>query len=168
LPTGASNIKDMKSGIEFILRPPESRDLAALLHIEQRSFTTDHLSRRRMRHWIHAKNRAFLVCEAKGKADTAAIAGYILFFYRQTNTVARLYSIAVSEEYRGYGIARQLMNAGEQQLRRDKKNRIQLEVRPDNHAAIALYHSLGYQQFAIYPEFYEDGGDALRFGKTLV
>jgi ribosomal protein S18 acetylase RimI-like enzyme len=157
----------MKTRREFLYRHPEPADLDALLVIEQQAFNSDRLSRRRMRHWILANNRAFIVCEASEPGKKAAVAGYILLFYRSNSSAARLYSIAVSENFRGHGIARQLMLHGEQQVQACDRQHIQLEVRPDNEAAIALYASLGYQHFDDYQAFYEDGQDALRFRKTL-
>jgi len=156
----------MKKASTFIFRSPRLTDLNTLHDIEQKSFTTDHISLRRMRHWIQAENRAFLVCESKS-AGQSQVAGYILFFYRCNTATARLYSIAVSENFRGFGIARQLMDRGEKQVRKDGKTRIQLEVKTDNRPAIGLYEALGYSQFGLYKEFYEDGSDALRMAKEL-
>jgi ribosomal protein S18 acetylase RimI-like enzyme len=157
----------MKPAPVLHYRHPKPADLDALLAIEEQSFNTDRLSRRRMRHWIRAENRAFIVCEASDRSKIGSIAGYILLFYRKNTTTARLYSIAVSENFRGHGIARQLMHHGEQQVRVSGRHQIQLEVRPDNGAAIALYASLGYHHFGAYREFYEDGQDALRFRKNF-
>jgi len=153
----------MSKAPTFIFRSPRLDDLDTLHDIEQKSFTTDLLSRRRMRHWILAENRGFIVCEA----NNHSVAGYILFFYRRNTTTARLYSIAVSENFRGHGIARQLMDRGEKQVRKDGKTRIQLEVKTDNRPAIGLYESLGYHRFGLHKGFYEDGGYALRMEKAL-
>lgn len=157
----------MKPVPELLYRHPERHDLDALLEIEELAFSSDRLTRRRMRHWIHAKNRAFIVCEAIDPARKTAVAGYILLFYRKNTASARLYSIAVSEKFRGYGIARQLMCRGEQQVQADRRVHVHLEVRPENRAAITLYESLGYHQFGLHQAFYEDGEDALRYQKHL-
>jgi hypothetical protein len=44
---------------------------------------------------------------------------------------------------------------------------MRLEVRPDNAPAIALYESLGYRQFAVFGDYYEDHSDALRYQKRI-
>lgn len=155
----------MKAALEFSYRDPQPGDLDALLEIEQQVFSSDRISRRRMRHWISADNRTFIVCTTD--QAPATVAAYILFFYRQNTDTARLYSIAVSEKFRGHGIARQLMARGERDIQKRGRRCVQLEVRPDNSAAITLYHSLGYQTFGNYPAFYEDGQDALRLRKHL-
>ena len=155
----------MKTALEFCYRNPQPGDLDALLEIEQQVFSTDRISRRRMRHWISADKRSFIVCTTNTPPNT--VVGYILFFYRQNTDTARLYSIAVSEKFRGHGIARQLMARGERDIQQRGRHGVQLEVRPDNTAAITLYQSLGYQPFGSYPAFYEDGQDALRFRKRF-
>lgn len=147
----------------FRFRAPRPDDLDALMAIEEASFHTDRLSRRRMQHWIGASNRVFLVCDA----GAAGIAGYLLIFFRRNSRHARLYSIALANSFRGFGIATQLLRRAEQLVHRQQRGMIYLEVRPDNKAAITLYESLGYVQFGEYQSFYEDGSRALRFHKRL-
>ena len=149
----------------FRLRLPRANDLDALQDLEKKSFTTDLLSRRRMRHWMSASNGVFLVCESN--RDTNPIAGYILLFYRSNSRFARLYSLVVSEDFRGQGVARQLMAEGERLVKQSGRSGIRLEVSPVNHSAIYLYEALGYIPFAVYKEFYEDGGDAVRYEKCF-
>ncbi|MFX9038806.1 GNAT family N-acetyltransferase, partial [Acinetobacter baumannii] len=45
---------------------------------------------------------------------------------------------------------------------------LRLEVRVDNPSAIALYRALGFHDFAMRRDYYDDGTDALRFEKALV
>jgi ribosomal-protein-alanine acetyltransferase len=148
---------------KFRLRPPLSADLAALLALEQQSFTTDRLSRERFQHWFRATNATFLVC-----ADAQdQVAGYALILYRRNSRKARLYSIVVSEEHRGHGLAQQLLKEGEKVAGLRGCLQLYLEVRPDNDAAIKLYEHSGYARAGILNQFYEDGTDALRFAKNL-
>ena len=46
-------------------------------------------------------------------------------------------------------------------------DRLRLEVRADNEAAIGLYERRGYARFAETPDYYEDGEAAFRFEKAL-
>lgn len=148
---------------EFQLRPPLPTDLPALLALEQRSFSTDRLSHDRFKHWFQAPNGTFLVC-----ADPSnGVAGYALILYRRNSRKARLYSIVISEQYRGHGLAQRLLKAGETSARERGCSSVYLEVRPDNHRAIQLYEQRGYQTRGRLHAFYEDGMDALRFEKTL-
>ena len=44
---------------------------------------------------------------------------------------------------------------------------MRLEVSEDNKGAIALYQRLGFSQFGMYNEYYEDKSDAIRMQKVL-
>lgn len=147
----------------FRFRAPRPDDLDALMAIEEASFQTDRLNRRRMQHWIGASNRVFLVCDA-GKAG---IAGYLLIFFRRNSRHARLYSIVINKPFRGCGLSRQLLARGEAAVRKAGCCSMRLEVRTRNRPAIGLYEALGYKRFGIYPQFYEDGADALRMEKQF-
>jgi ribosomal protein S18 acetylase RimI-like enzyme len=153
--------------LTFRFRAPRLTDLDTLLEMERRSFTTDLLSPRQMRHWITAHHRTFIVCECTDKNRRGQIAGYLLVFYRRNSHHARLYSIVIDEHFRGCGLARQLLARGEVAARKEGCTSMRLEVSTCNHPAIGLYEKLGYRHFGIYKEFYEDGGDALRMEKVL-
>lgn len=144
------------------VREVETTDLEALLSLEATAFDTDRLSRRRFRHWISAGNRAFLVATV----DTV-LAGYILVIYHRGTRLARLYSIATEPRFRGRGIARRLVEAGERAASKSGRFIMRLEVATDNLAAIGLYESLGYQIFGSYHDYYDDHGDAARMQKRI-
>ncbi|WP_293615658.1 GNAT family N-acetyltransferase [Porticoccus sp.] len=144
------------------IRPVSQEDLSALLRLENKCFTTDQLSRRSFRHWIQAENCAFIVAEYGD-----VIVGYSLIIFFKGTTLARLYSIATDPDYRGRGIARTLMEAGEQISKDAGRVFLRLEVSVDNTAGIALYESMGYQPFGIYRHYYENSDDALRMQKCI-
>jgi len=54
---------------------------------------------------------------------------------------------------RKYGIAKMLVNRVEQQAKSDGFTVINLDVRETQEAAIALYESLGYEQYATHPAY---------------
>jgi len=137
-------------------------DLEALVALENSSFDTDRLSRRSFRHWLTTEHRALLVAEADHK-----VVGYILIIYHPGTRLARIYSLAVTHQLRGGGIARMLMTSGEQAASDDGRLYLRLEVSVDNAPAIKLYESLGYQKFGIYRDYYEDHKDALRYQKRI-
>lgn len=149
--------------MEFRLRLPQPADLPSLLELEQRAFVTDRLSRKRFLHWFRASQATFLL--TVDPADQ--VAGYALILYRRNSQKARLYSIAVSEPYRGHGLAQRLLIAAERAARQRGCSVLYLEVRPDNRAAITLYQRQGYSLIGTRQGFYEDGTDALRFEKSL-
>lgn len=145
-----------------VIRNAQLSDLDELVALEKSCFETDRLSRRSFKHWITTEHRALLVAEA-----AKAVVGYILIIYHPGTRLARIYSIAVSHQQRGSGLARQLMSAGEQAANENGRLYLRLEVSVDNVPAIKLYEALGYQKFGIYRDYYQDHKDALRYQKRI-
>lgn len=145
-----------------LIRPAQSGDIEDLVLLENTCFVTDKLSRRRFKHWLMTDHRALLVA----KMDSRLI-GYILIIYHRGTRLARVYSLAVLPDYRGQGIAKQLIVAGEQAARDSGRLYLRLEVSVDNLPAIRLYEALGFQKFGIYREYYQDHKDALRYQKRI-
>ena len=162
LPWSCMSAFSASPAVDIRIRPAREADLDALVALEQACFATDRLSRRSFRHWLQASNRAFLVAESGD-----VLAGYGLFLFLKGTILARLYSIAVDPVWRGAGIARLLIAAGEAEAEERGRLFLRLEVSVDNHAAIRLYESLGYQPFGLYPHYYEDDNDALRMQKCI-
>lgn len=67
---------------------------------------------------------------------------------------AELLNIAVAPASRGMGYAKQLMAAVEEKASAQQAERIFLEVRASNTAAIGLYEQHGYCQTGIRPRYY--------------
>ncbi|MEQ1529243.1 MAG: peptidase C39 family protein, partial [Methylococcales bacterium] len=126
------------------------------------SFSTDKLSRRSFKHWLTTHHRALLIAE-----QDLRLIGYILIIYHPGTRLARIYSLAVDAQCRGYGIGALLMNAGEQAAKTDGRFYLRLEVSVDNVPAIKLYESLGFKKFGLYRDYYENHQDALRFQKRI-
>lgn len=137
-------------------------DLDALVALEQRCFSSDRLSRRSFRRWLEGDQRVFLVAR-----DGDRLAGYILVLFHRGTRLARMYSLAVDPDYRGQGLARRLIGAGEDGARDSGRFYMRLEVSSKNTSAIALYETLGYKQFGLYQDYYEDHTDALRYQKRI-
>ncbi len=150
------------SGENSLIRNANPDDLDDLVNLENASFSTDKLSRRSFRHWISAEHCALLIAEIN-----EVTAGYILIIYHPGTRLGRIYSLAVDQKHRGRGLAKQLIQAGEQAAQDDGKLYLRLEVSVDNTAAIKLYEALGYQKFGIYRDYYQDHKDALRFQKRI-
>lgn len=145
--------------LSVILRAACEKDLDALLEIEQRCFDGDRLSRRSFRNFIRGTN-AFIVV-----AERAAIIGYGLLLKRSNSRTARIYSLAVLPQDHCQGVAKKLLQRCEDYALDAGCERIILEVRKDNTAAIRLYEHQGYRWFGRRRDYYEDGEDALRFEK---
>lgn len=137
-------------------------DLDALEALEKRTFDTDRLSRRSLRRWLTSEHGALIVAEQAGQ-----LAGYVLVILHRGTSLARLYSIAVSDQCRGQGLGRKLVQAAEKAALDAQRISLRLEVRKDNTAAIALYENMGYLRFGEYRDYYEDHQDALRYQKRI-
>mgnify|MGYP000206318221 FL=1 len=138
-------------------------DLKALLVLEGKAFTGDRLSRRSFRHAITSSGSALFVA----MKEDGELLGYALLHLRQGTHLARLYSLAVSPEARGFGIGKLLIQACEKKAVKKGKMLLRLEVSDVNHNAIALYQKMGYKEFGHYDAYYEDQTDAIRMQKRL-
>ena len=123
---------------------------------------SDRMSARQFSHHLANPRAALRVL-----AEAGTVLGYALVLVRAGTRPARLYSIAVDHELRGRGLGAALLGDAERAARRFGRDRLRLEVRADNRAALALYRGAGYQPFDRRPGYYEDGMVAVRLEKTL-
>jgi len=97
--------------LTVLIRNAQLTDLDELVALEKSCFETDRLSRRSFKHWITTEHRALLVAEV-----AKALAGYILIIYHPGTRLARIYSIAVSHQQRGLGLAKLMMSRASKPL----------------------------------------------------
>ena len=152
--------------VEIVIRVAQVSDLSALLVLEEQAFRGDRLSRRSFRRAIHSAGSALLVAGRQEGAGESLL-GYALLHLRQGTRLARLYSLAVSAESRGLGVASALLAACEKKAVKLGKSLLRLEVSETNQAAINLYHKLGFREFGHYDAYYEDQTDAIRMQKPI-
>ncbi|RLT87667.1 MULTISPECIES: GNAT family N-acetyltransferase/peptidase C39 family protein [unclassified Ketobacter] len=155
------------------LRPATLQDLDQLVALELSCFDSDRMSKRSFKHQLQQDHNLLLVAEKtvekhQGSDHAPPLLGYVLVFMRQGTSLARLYSIAVSPAAHGLGIGRRLLEEAEEDAAEEGRMFMRLEVRRDNQAAIQLYQRLGYRQFGLYTDYYEDHADALRFQKRII
>ncbi|WP_019601252.1 GNAT family N-acetyltransferase/peptidase C39 family protein [Teredinibacter turnerae] len=144
------------------IRRAQLGDLNALLALEQACFSNDRLSKRSFRHFIQASQSTLLVAEHSG-----AILAYGLVWHHKGTRLARLYSLAVSPEARGAGLASRLLARLEQNAAERGRLYMRLEVAKNNTRAIALYQARDYRIFGEYSDYYDDHTDALRMQKQI-
>lgn len=144
------------------VRKAAADDLDALVALECATFKADRISRAQWRRHIASDTACVLVAGPPGR-----IAGAAVVFHRRNSRRARLYSLAVAEASRGQGLAKALLKAAEMEALRRGCTALDLEVRTDNRAAVALYEQQGYRRVARLPAFYEDDADGWRYTRNL-
>jgi ribosomal-protein-alanine acetyltransferase len=144
------------------IRTARPADLDAIAAIEAASFSADRFSRHNLRRMLASRSAAFLLAEADGAA-----LGYALILFRDRAGAARLYSIAIAPEARGLGLAKALIEAVEACAISRGADRLRLEVRASNKAAIGLYATSGFSILKESPGYYDDGETAVKMEKRL-
>src|SRR5262245_6034654 len=120
-----------EAGSGFSIRLARSTDIAALARLEADRFASDGLSRRSLVALSKSSSADFLVaCRVNEPV------GYTVLLTRRGGRSARLYSIAVAAKEAGRGIGARLLQAAEDAARRRGADRMHLEVRADNSAAV--------------------------------
>jgi ribosomal-protein-alanine acetyltransferase len=150
-------------------------DLDAIMRLETSTFASDAWSRGSMRAELGSRHGYYLVAEAATDGDAgpqhpdAAIVGYAGLLAPAGSGQADIQTIAVAPTARRNGLGRALVVALLSEARRREAAEVFLEVRADNPNAQALYASLGFEQIAVRPQYYQpDGVDAniMRLGLT--
>jgi len=145
-----------------VIREAVLADLDQLVALEQSAFKTDQFSRRTFRYLLTRAHAINLVYETGDQ-----VIAYCTLLFHTGTSLARVYSLAVSPEHQGKGLARQLMVAIESHAVEHGCVALRLEVRVDGAAAIKLYESLGYKKIGRVDDYYEDGEAAYRYEKRL-
>jgi len=162
VPPRRANHKAGRATPSVAFRDALVTDIPRLLEIEHGSFTSDHMTRRSFHHLL-TRGRAFTLVALVDDV----VAGYALVLLHGLTALARLYSFAVAPEFRGQGIGPKLLAAAEAEAGKRGRAVMRLEVKTDNHVAIRQYHAAGYAEFERVPDYYEDGGPAIRMEKPL-
>ncbi|MEO8401540.1 MAG: N-acetyltransferase [Gammaproteobacteria bacterium] len=144
------------------IRQATLNDLDQLVALENQCFAADKMSRQNFRDLL-TKQSAIITLATK---DNNLIGSAVVLF-RKNSHQARMYSLAVSPVFRKRGTAHQLCIHIEKSALARGCDTMILEVRVNNLPAIHFYQKNGYEKFAIYSKFYEDGTDALRMKKLL-
>ena len=144
------------------IRAATGRDLDAIDRIENRSFAKDRFPRRNLARVLKSPSSAFLMAEIGGRP-----VGYAMVLFRKGSRVARLYSIAVDPDCRGKGAADALIGACCNAASARGADRLRLELRPSNKAALSLYERAGFAHLGRKSGYYDDGEDALKMERAL-
>jgi len=142
----------------FEIRRAVKTDTYEIMTVETECFKENAFSKSSINYYIKHKRIFVAIDEFNG------IAGYLCVSPVSKSGRQRIYSLAVRERYRGYGIAKRLMEIAECNT---KATELYLEVDSLNKPAIFLYQKLGYEIFGIYEDYYGDHKDALRMQKIV-
>ena len=141
------------------IQPATWRDLNSLRHLERLCFPKDAWPLLDLVGVLTLPN----VVRLKAEADELMV-GFIAGDIRSSQHLAWIATIGVLPGYRGRGIGRMLLEACEAQI---QEPRIRLCVRASNQTAIQLYLNSAYQRAGVWPNYYQDGEDALVMEKKL-
>lgn len=148
------------------LRQAGVDDLEPIMRIENATFGADAWSSGAMRAELASKQGYYLV--AFRPETPGQIEGYAGLLVPAGSEQADIQTIAVVETARRSGLGRMLVQTLIGEARNCGAAEIFLEVRADNPTAEQLYRSLGFEQIAVRPRYYQpDGVDALVMRLTV-
>lgn len=146
---------------EVQIRLAAAADLDALVGIEDAFPEEDRFPKRTWKRLLSGNAVAHVAVLEETLVGTAVL------LFRRGSRVARLYTLSVTPQLRGKGIARQLLVAGEAQALQKGCDRMRLEARESNQHAIGLYERSGYRVIARVSGYYPNGETAVRMEKPL-
>ena len=151
-----------------ILRPATADDLIAIMALEMSVFGAHAWSKNAMRRDMQDTNCVYIVAEVPAEPTAAMpeeatqLVGYAGLLCPPGSGEADIQTIAVALDARGLGLGRALMLVLLQRAEERLAQRLFLEVRADNDVAKALYKSLGFEEIAVRPHYYQpEGIDAI-------
>jgi ribosomal-protein-alanine acetyltransferase len=146
-----------------MLRRATVADLDAIMAIESTTFATDAWSAGAMRSELESSHTVYLV-----QVEDDTVVGYGGLLAPRGGHEGDIQTIAVASDARRRGLGRELMIALLSAAAERGAREVFLEVRADNPHAQALYSSLGFEQIAVRPHYYQpDDVDAWVMKATL-
>lgn len=134
------------SGIEIM--PLSADHLPEVMVIEAEAFGEDAWSQESFRQGIAQRTGRYIA--AIGEENVLGYMGFSHVFEE-----IELLTIAVAKSARGNGVGRQMMAYLLNYAKHHDAERILLEVRASNRAAIGLYESFGFEQIGVRRGYYQ-------------
>ena len=127
------------------------KTLDKLYQLEGECFDQEAFTKRQIAYLLTDYNSIAFVAKAEGD-----IAGFVIAQVEvEENTgFGHIITINVAKTYRRKGIAKKLLQEIEALLKQKGISECRLEVREDNHPALKLYHTLGYQTIGKLERYY--------------
>lgn len=147
----------------MIITLAHDTDLPAILSLERGGFAA-------AQQWSEASWAAELSAEDRIVLASRDPAGELIGVatFGCVAELADLHRVVVAAHARGRGIGAALLRAGVDWAQAVGADRMLLEVRPDNAAAVALYQALGFATLARRRDYYGTGVDALVMCRQLL
>jgi ribosomal-protein-alanine N-acetyltransferase len=125
--------------------------LDQLFRIEEKCFDQEAFSKRQISYLLTDYNSIALVSKAHNN-----LAGFIIVQVEveESTEFGHIITINVAPDFRRRKIATKMLYEIENILKQKGINEVRLEVREDNHAAIKLYQTLGYQTAGRLERYY--------------
>lgn len=142
-------------------RPMQFEDLDRVMEIEPKIYSHP-WSRGNFADSLHAGYSCWIY-ESEGE-----VAGYAVMM--SVLDEAHLLNISIAQDYQGRGMGRALLDHVIDIARRHGAQMMFLEVRPSNKNAIALYESIGFNEFSVRKGYYPAHNgreDAILMGLAL-
>jgi ribosomal-protein-alanine N-acetyltransferase len=140
-----------------MIKKSKITDVKALFTLENELFSKENFPLSLSSFYYHVKNNHLFIFKKENK-----IIGYILWLKRKK--YYRLYSLGVSQQFRGDGVAQKLLNYSFKEL---KTTLYTLEVKITNTQAIKLYEKNGFKQSKVLVKYYPDDADGYLMKKSL-
>jgi ribosomal-protein-alanine N-acetyltransferase len=139
-----------------LVRPAGSADVTAVTRLEDDCLGPDAWSEGLVREGILGRlpTVTYLVAEVGAEVVGHAVTS-------SAGDIAELQRIAVAPDHRRQGIAAALLASVVDAARRTAADRLLLEVREDNRAALAFYADQGFVEIDRRPRYYADGAPAI-------
>lgn len=145
----------------LLLRPWDAEDVPRVATIEAASFP-EPWSEAMFQDELSNRVARCIVCVGGEPRD---VLGFALWWLVADEV--HLHQIAVDPAWRRRGIARRLMEELERRGVAEGATLVDLEVRPGNHPARALYRGLGFQEVGVRRAYYTDGEDAVVLRRAI-
>ena len=137
-----------------LIRPMRPEDLAQVQVLDQASFSLPWPASAFQYELYHNQLSLLYVAEARSEAGEARVVGMVVVWLVLDE--AHIATLAVQNEYRRQGIARQLLAVSLEEAQRRGAIQATLEVRAGNEAAQELYRKLGFEIVGHRPRYYRD------------
>lgn len=156
-------MKTLPEGVS--LRPADRDDLDELVRIEKDAYRLQRPWTRK--HFLSelGKDLSRTLVLTDDETDSL-ILGYIVYWVMEDDS--QILNVVVDREYRGLGFAKKMIRQAIQECLKKGSQKILLDVRKSNAAAIQLYQSLYFRITSVRKNYYSDGEDAFFMELSLV